>query len=140
MASGTHRIMAFVAGTAAAGLLITGCSQSTEDASEAYCSSVDNLEAELAELQTLISSNATKEEVSDQADNVRDAYEETGNASEDLSSAVKDEASGAYDDFEQTVSDIPDDASVSEALDGYADAAQAYVQDLASIAEGAGCS
>lgn len=140
MATRTRRIVALAAGTAAAGLLISACSQSTEEASEAYCASVDQLDAELVELQKLITSNATKEEVSDQADQVRDAYEDTRDASGDLGESVKDEASDAFDEFQNTVDDIPDDATVTESLDVYAAAAQAYVADLVTIAEEAGCS
>lgn len=139
MTSRTPRILALAAGTAAAGLLVTGCSQSTEEASEAYCASVDQLDAELVALQTLITENATKEEVSDQAEEVRDAYDDTRDASGDLGESVQDEAGDAYDAFQDTVSDIPDDATVTQALDVYAAAAQAYVQDLVGVAEEAGC-
>lgn len=137
----TSRLTTAIAAGILATTALAGCSTETVDeASSAYCEQIDNLRSELESLRALVATDATVDEVNEQRDAVRDAYDATVSASENLDEAVSNEASGAQDSFEGAVGDIPTDVPVSEAAGQYTEATDAYVTELASIATQAGCS
>jgi hypothetical protein len=126
-------------GLAAGALLLTGCTESVEEASGDFCSNLDTLEAELASLESLVAGDATLDDIDAQREAVRDAYDATAASAGDLDEAVSSEADSAYDSYQDSLGEIPGDASLSEAAPQYAAAAQGYLASLATIAQDAGC-
>lgn len=134
------RLTALTAATVLAATALTGCSTSVDEASTDYCQNLDTLRGELDSLRALVATDATVEEVADQRDVVRAAYEDTTAAADDLDSAVRDAASGAYSSFEGLVGDISTDLPLSEAAGQYTTASDAFLAELTTIADDAGCS
>lgn len=134
-----RRLLTATLPLALAALALAGCSDSVEEASADYCASLDDLNAEVASLRSLVAGDATQEQISDQADSVRGAYEATVAAAGDLDEAVSNEADSAYDTFSSSVDAIAGDATLSEAAAQYSAAAQTYLSSLAGIAQEAGC-
>lgn len=139
MTSKRRRLLIATVPLVVAALALGGCSDTVEEASADYCTSLDDLNAEVASLRSLVAGDATQEQVSDQAEAVRGAYDATVTAAGNLDEAVSNEASSAYDTFSSTVEAIPDDSTLSETADQYSAAAQTYLDSLASIAQEAGC-
>ena len=83
-ASATSRV---AVGLAAGALLLTGCTESVEEASGDFCSNLDTLEAELASLESLVAGDATLDDIDAQRAVVRDAYDATA-----ASASVADDA------------------------------------------------
>jgi hypothetical protein len=134
------RLSAVAATALLATATLTGCSTSVDDASTDYCENLDTLRGELTSLRALVSTDATVEEVADQRSAVLSAYEDTTAAAEDLDAAVRDAASGAYSSFEDSVGGISTDLPLSEAAGEYTGASDAFLAELGSIADEAGCS
>ena len=124
---------------AAAALVLTGCSQSVDEASSDYCANLDTLNSELASLDTLVTGDATVEEIEDQVSAVESAADDVESSGGDLDSAVSDAADSAASDFDAAVGEISGDASLSEASADYEAAVASYINSLASIADEAGC-
>lgn len=133
------RLVSLAAVTLAATAALTGCSTSAEEASEDYCEKVDTLESEVAALLDLVRIDASVDEASEQREKVAEAYDDAVSAAEDLAASIRDSASDAYSSFQDAVGDIPGDLSLSEATDEYTSASQAYLDELRSISDQAGC-
>lgn len=116
-------------------VLVSGCTESVEEASDNYCSSLESLDSAVVDLRALVAGDATVEEVHDQKTAIQDAYQQTVDAASDLDEAVSNESERAYDSFQDAVDAIP----VSEAAAQYTAAAEAYLALLANIAVEAGC-
>ncbi len=140
--SGTRIVRARVVAAALGALValgLAGCSQSVEEAGGEYCSDLDTLRGELAALTSLVGGDATVEQLQEQRDAVREAYDAAVSSAGDLDQAVSNEADQAYEDYQDAVDAIPGDASLTEAGPQYVAAVQAYLADLGSIADQAGC-
>jgi hypothetical protein len=120
-------------------LSLAACSQSVDEASSDYCSGLDTLRAEIASLESLVSSDATLDEIQAQRATVQDAYQATSDSAADLDDAVAEAAESAHDDYQEALDAIPDDAALTEAASQYADAVRGYAVSLATIAADAGC-
>ena len=132
------RVLLAAGVTVAAAVMLTGCSESVEDASGDFCSNLDTLDAELASLESLVA-DATLDDIEAQRDVVADAWQDAADSAGSLDEAVSNEADSAYDAYQDAIGAIPGDATVAEAAPQYAAAVQAYVADLATIAVDAGC-
>jgi hypothetical protein len=135
---GVRRAAAALAATTLA-LTLIGCADSVEETSGDYCSDVDTLQSEVASLESLVASDATLDEIDAQREAVSDAYDATTGSAGDLDEAVTSAAESAYGDFQDAVSAIPGDATLSEAAEQYAAASRAYTSSLETIAADAGC-
>ena len=124
---------------AAGALLLAGCTESVEDASGDYCSNLDSLQAELAALESLLAGDATLDEINEQREVVRDAFDATAASAGDLNEAVSGEADSANDSYPDAYAGVPGHATHSEAGPQYASAVQGYPPSLATIADDAGC-
>ncbi len=125
----------------AAAAALAGCSSpSTEDAAAAYCASLESVQGELTSLVELVKGDATVSEVQDQRDAVSAAIDAAAEDAAELDDAVRTDAEDASGAFDDAVSAIPGDATVSEAAGAYQTAADGYLTSLSSIAETAGCS
>ena len=136
----TRLTAALTVGLLASSTLVGCSSQTVDEASTAYCEQLDSLRDEVQSLRALVATDATVDDVTEQRDAVADAYQATVDAADDLDATVRDSASSAIDAFEGAVSDIPTDLSLSEAAGQYTAAGDAFTDQLASIAEDAGCS
>ena len=126
-------------GVAAVALLLAGCTETVDEASGDFCSNLDTLEAELASLESLVAGDASLDDIDAQREVVRDAWDAAASSAGDLDEAVSAEADSAYDSYQDALSEIPGEATLSEAAPVYAAAAQAYLASLAGIAVDAGC-
>lgn len=72
-----RRLLIPTVSLAVVALALGGCSDTVEEASTDYCTSLDDLNAEVASLRSLVAGDATQEQVSDQAEAVRGAYDAT---------------------------------------------------------------
>lgn len=119
----------------AAGVLIAaGCSStSTADATAAYCDALGELRTEVESFSELAASNGTIDELEDQQQQVSAAWEDVVNAGEDLDAAASAEASDAADAFQDELSEIPGDATLSEAAASYRLAAEDYLNEIQSV-------
>ena len=99
---------------------------------------MDTLQSEVASLESLVASDATLDEIDAQREAVSEAYDATAGSASDLDEAVASAAESAYGDFQDAVSAIPGDATLSEAAEQYAAASRAYTASLATIAADGG--
>ena len=136
---GTTRAVLFTGVALAAALVLGGCSESVEEASGDFCSSLDTLDAELESLESLVAGDATLDDLEAQRDVVSDAWQDAADNAGTLDEAVSTEADSAYGTFQDAIDAIPGDATVTEAAAQYAAAVRAHVADLATIAVDAGC-
>jgi hypothetical protein len=136
---GVVRAGTVTAVAAVVALGLAGCSQSVEEASGEYCADLDALRGELSSLTSLVGGDATVEQLQEQRDAVSEAYDAVVSRGDDLDQAVSTEADQAYQAYQDAVDAIPGDASLTEAAPQYAAAVQAYLADLESIADQAGC-
>ncbi|MDN7024360.1 hypothetical protein FGU65_05550 [Methanoculleus sp. FWC-SCC1] len=104
-----------------AGVLIlvcaaAGCVQPTEEEAQAQlCQDLDELGAALQNMQDLNASSSVGD-IRDARDEVQSAMENVRNSAAQLGDVRVDELNAAYDNLDQTVQNLPDDASVVEAI------------------------
>lgn len=122
-----------------AAVALAGCTQSVDEASTDYCSSIETLEGELDSLGSLVSGDATPEEIQAQREAVSEAFDASSEAAGDLEESVSGAANAANEAFQDAVDAIPDDASLIDTARQYTSAAQQYLASLATIAADAGC-
>jgi hypothetical protein len=122
----------------------TGCSsggdEGTAEANEAYCAAVDDVRAEVAELQAMLAGDASRDDLSIQADSVRATAINAVLDAEDLTEVVSEDLKAAGADFRESLDSIADDAeSLDEAKAQATAAAQEYLDEVNAVAEEAGC-
>jgi hypothetical protein len=118
---------------------VTACSGSVDDASAAYCASLQDLRGEVRELLSLVSSDADVDDVRDQREAVSEVFDELRAESESLQEALRESGEAAHEDFQDAVADIPGDVAVSEAIAAYREAARDYAAALVALRDDAGC-
>jgi len=120
------------------GILNSGSSQA--NARQAFCSSVSTLQGSVNDLVALSPTSASKDDYESALDDVDDDWDEVEDAASDLAGATTSQLSDAWDSFESALDAIPDDASVSDALDGIKSATQSFASSLSSTLSGPDCS
>lgn len=131
-------VLAGAVGVSAA-LALAGCTESVEEASADYCSSIETLESELESLRSLVGGDGTLDDIEAQRDAVGEAFDASAEAAGDLEESVSAAASSANEEFQDAVAAIPGDATLTEAAGQYAAAARQYLASLATVASDAGC-
>lgn len=120
---------------------LAGCTSPTVDeASADYCERLETLQDELMTMRDVVTSDGTVDDLAAQRDVVREAYQATQEAADELAGTVASSADEAAATFEDAIDAIPGDASLSEAAGAYSAATEAYIEDLAGIASDADCS
>lgn len=122
-------------------LSLTACS-SNDDTTEnnaSYCAASATLQTEIAELKTLITSNATVDQINDQRKVVAEALADADEAAEDVADSVRAEIIAADKAFDEALEDIPNDATLAEAKAPYQAAIDAWNASMASIRSELGC-
>ncbi|MBA7468647.1 hypothetical protein ES707_03899 [subsurface metagenome] len=93
-----------------------GCVQPTQEQAEAQlCQNLEELGVALQNMQNLNASSSVGD-IRDTRDQVQSAMENVRNSADQLADVRIDNLNAAYEDLDQTVQDIPDDATVVEAI------------------------
>ena len=113
-----------------AALVVSACSSGSEDAQAAYCDDLSTL------LETMgattgepnIEPTTSVEEVKSHASDLAAAYEDVVSSAQDLGEAAAfDQIEAARADFQSVVDSIPDDGTMAQVWEQFADARVAYV-------------
>lgn len=136
--AGLHRrwALSLLAGVA---VISAGCSTAEDEPESEFCASLSSLEDTIAEVQSLVETDAPLDTIRAQVDQVSSAYDAVVENAADVDQAVTDEAEAAFQDFQDAVAEIPGDVATSQGAAGYNEAGRAFLQDLATISEDAGC-
>ncbi len=104
-----------------AGVLIlvcasAGCTQPTEEEAQAQlCQNLDELGVALQNMAALNASSSVGD-VRDARDQVQSAMENVRNSASQLANVRVDDLNTAYNNLDQTVQGLPDDANVTDAI------------------------
>jgi len=134
-----HALAVAAAVVLAMPLAACSSSDSTPEANEAYCGTLDALSAEIAELTSLAQGNATVAELQAQRIAISQSAEDVAAAADDVDEAIAAEMSGAEEAFEDAIDAIPSDATLEEAASAYTAAAQDYNDALRTEFQQLGC-
>ncbi len=127
-------------------LSLSACSTSSDAAEEtaadnaAYCQASATAQSEAAALKSLVTSDATLDQIQEQKDTLVDAVESAQEAAADLADSVRNQIEIADDEFNDAIEAIPSDATLSEAVQVYQSALAAWDVALLSIRADVGCS
>lgn len=97
-------------------LLLAACQPSIDQAKANYCESLGNFAEAIANVRQ-IDENSTVDELKQAQQAVGEAWSALANSAGNLADAQFNEMEQAYRELERTVNDIPDDATVAEALE-----------------------
>ena len=95
-------------------LVVTGCSQSLEEAQVDLCQALAAYGEAVRELQN-VNANTTVEELQSARDSVSEAREAVADAAADLRDARIRSAESAWENTQEAINDIPGDATLGEA-------------------------
>ena len=123
------------------GLLFSnGGGESQAEAQQTFCSSLSTLEGSVDELTELQPTSGTTAGYETAVDQIEGDWEEVEDAASDLADVTMSELDSAWDDFQSAVGSVPDDASVSDALDTVRSSAQELATTVSSTLSGPDCS
>jgi len=119
--SRTHAILAVPAAIGTAVILLTGCgSNSTEKTQENVtqaCTAAQAFAGAVKGFEDTLKPGATVGEIQSARDEVKKTHDDLVKASQDVAKDRTNELNKATDEFDKAVNDIPDDATVSQAID-----------------------
>jgi hypothetical protein len=113
--------------------------QAQAQAQASFCSSLGGLESSLESLTSLDPSSASKDDYRAAVSDIDSAWDEVKTDAGDLKDVNTSTLDSAWDSF-KTVDDVPDDASVSDALGDVSQAAQSLLSTTKSTLTGPDCS
>jgi hypothetical protein len=131
---------ALAGGAVLIGILANRGGESQADARQAFCSSVSTLKGSIDDLTGLGPTTASKSDYQSALDDVQSDWDTVKSDASDLKDVTTSELSSAWDSFESAVQAVPDDASVSDALDGIKSATQTLASSVSSTLSGPDCS
>jgi hypothetical protein len=117
-----------------------GGGESQADAQAAFCSSLRTLESDVQSLTALDPSSASQSDYQDAVNSIEGAWDDVKSDGSTLASIDMSTLDSAWDDFKSAVDDVPDDASVSDALGDVSSAAQPLASTVESTLTGPDCS
>jgi len=139
-----NALILVVVGVAAAILIgiyaVSRDENSQADAQASFCSSLETMEADVQALVALDPSTASQSDYQDDVDAIQSDWDDVKSASSDLASVNMSTLDSAWDDFKSAVDDVPDDASVSDALSDVGTAAESLASTVQSTVTGPDCS
>jgi hypothetical protein len=112
--------------------LLGGCGKTVDSAKADFCSDLDAFRQSLAGLRDL-QIGSTKEDLQNAFGDAEQAWEALKDSGSQLEDVQLDAMEKAFDDLKDSVRDIPDDATLSEALAGVKDAAIAMLAEIVQI-------
>jgi hypothetical protein len=136
-------ILVLLAGGVGAAILIGllgNRSQSQAKAQDNFCSSLSALESSASSLTSLSPTSASKEDYESAVSDVQSDWDQVKSDAGDLKDVDTSTLDSAWDDFKSAVDDVPDDASVSDALGDISQAANSLASTTKSTLTGPDCS
>ena len=113
---------------------------SQADAQGAFCSSLSSLESSVQALVALDPTSASKDDYESAVDDIESSWDDVKSDASNLVSVDMSTLDSAWDSFKSAVDNVPDDASVSDALNDVASAAQSLVNTVQGTLAGPDCS
>ena len=113
---------------------------SQADAQDALLLEPESMDSDVQALLALEPSSASKSDYQDAVDSIQSDWDDTKSAASDLASVDMSTLDNAWDDFKSAVDDVPDDASVSDALNDVGTAATSLASTVKSTLDGPDCS
>jgi hypothetical protein len=114
--------------------------ESQAQAQQSFCSSLSGLESSIQSLTGLSPTSASKDDYQSAVANVDSAWDQVKTDAGDLKDVSMSTLDSAWDSFTSAVDDVPDDASVSDALGDVSQAAQSLLSTAKSTLSGPDCS
>ena len=112
---------------------------SQADAEAAFCSSLDSLESSVQALLALDPSTASKDDYQADVDTIQSDWDQVKSDASSLVNVDMSTLDSAWDSFKSAVDDVPDDASVSDALNDVKSAADSLASTVKSTLSGPDC-
>ena len=131
------------AGVAAAvviGLLANATGESQATARQNFCASLSALEGSVTSLTSLSPTTASKSDYQSAVDEIQGDWNQVKGDASDLKNVSMSQLDGAWDSFTSAVDAVPDDASVSDALNGIGSAAKSLASTVSATLSGPDCS
>jgi hypothetical protein len=122
------------------GVLSSQDDETKSEATSALCGSLKTLETSIETLVNIDTSTATKSEFQSDVDAVQTAWDQVKTDAGDVQDADTGDLDSAWDDFESAVKDVPDDASVQDAVSDVSQAADELESTAKSTASSITCS
>lgn len=129
-----------IAAAVAIGVLGTRNEPSKSDAVSTLCGSLKNLDTSVKTLTGLDPSTATKSEYQTDVQAVQNDWATVKSDAQNVQSAQMGSLDSAWDSFDSAVKNVPNDASVSDALNSITASAQTLASTAQSTASSLNCS
>lgn len=123
------------------GVLVTQDDDETKtEATSALCGSLKTLDTSVKSLTSLDTSSATKSDYQSAVSAVQDDWDQVKSDAQDVQSASTGDLDSAWDDFSSAVKGVPDDASVSDAVNDVSQSGQGLASAAQSTEQSLSCS
>jgi hypothetical protein len=122
------------------GVLGTRNEPSKTEATSSLCASLNSLESSVKSLTSLDTSTATKSEYQSDVSAVESDWDHVKSDAQAVQNAPTGDLDSAWDSFESAVKDVPNDASVSDALNEVSQSAQELASTAQTTASSVNCS
>ena len=122
------------------GLLGSRGGESQADAQQSFCSSLDTLESSVTSLTSMSPTSASKDDYESAVSEIESDWDDVKTDASDMANVTMTQLDDAWDSFESAVQDVPDDASVSDALGDVSSAANTLGSTVKSTLSGPDCS
>lgn len=122
------------------GVLASRDGESQTQASQSFCSSLDTLDSSLTVLTDLSPTGTSKENYQAAVSEVQSNWDAVKSDASDLQDVTTSELDDAWGTFESAVQGVPEDASVSDALNDVSSATQTLRSSVKSTLSGPDCS
>ena len=129
-----------VAVAVAIGLLGTGAASPRRTRSRASARALTALEGSINSLTGLSPTSASKSDYQSAVDEIQSDWDAVKTDASDLGNITMSQLDSAWDSFESAVQGVPDDASVSDALNDVKSSAQSLGSTVSSTLTGPDCS
>ena len=114
--------------------------ESQADAQQAFCSSLSTLDSSVEALTNLEPTSASQSDYESAVSTIESDWDQVKTDASDLASIDMSTLDDAWDSFTTAVDDVPDDASVSDALSDVKSSADSLVSTTKSTLTGPDCS
>jgi hypothetical protein len=122
------------------GVLGTRNEPSKAETTSTLCSSLNSLESSVKSLTSLDSSTASKSDYQSDVTALQNDWDQVKSDAQAVQNAPTGDLDSAWDNFESAVKDVPDDASVSDALNDVSESAQQLASTAQTTASSVNCS
>ncbi len=121
------------------GVLGTRNEPSKTEATSSLCTSLKSLGTSIDNLVNMDTSTATKSDYEANVQAVQDDWDQVKSDAQDVQDAPMGDLDSAWDDFTAAVKDVPNDASVSDAVDDVSQSAEDLKSAAASTSAEVDC-